>query len=236
MTVVDTLAERNDDAPEPGSSRDCRHASPAADLVVGCVDPRVDPAHVLGLETGDAAVIRNVGGRVTPDVLAELALLGRLARSLIGSAAPVIDLIIMQHTTVASRACKIRQTCWRLLRRRPHGPGPQARRRPVRGRRIRHQRPAERTADCRHVPDHRRRLRRRHGAHRHRPLRRKGTSMSTDDLYLITGPPERPARRVRTALRGRPAGPRIRPRRTSGRRLAELGAEVVAATFWTSTR
>ncbi|WP_425343349.1 carbonic anhydrase [Pseudofrankia saprophytica] len=35
-------------------------------MVVGCVDPRVDPTHVLGLEQGEAAVIRNVGGRITP--------------------------------------------------------------------------------------------------------------------------------------------------------------------------
>jgi carbonic anhydrase len=35
-------------------------------MVVGCVDPRVDPAHVLGLSNGEAAIIRNVGGRITP--------------------------------------------------------------------------------------------------------------------------------------------------------------------------
>jgi carbonic anhydrase len=35
-------------------------------MVIGCVDPRVDPAHVLGLKNGEAAIIRNVGGRITP--------------------------------------------------------------------------------------------------------------------------------------------------------------------------
>ena len=34
-------------------------------VVVTCMDPRVDPAHVLGLELGDGVVIRNTGGRVT---------------------------------------------------------------------------------------------------------------------------------------------------------------------------
>jgi carbonic anhydrase len=67
-------------------------------LVLTCVDPRVDPAHVLGVELGEAAIIRNVGGRVTPDVLTELALLGRLAETLVGAAAPVVDLIVLQHT------------------------------------------------------------------------------------------------------------------------------------------
>ena len=97
MTVVDTLAERNDAFVRTRFVPGLPMLPRLRTLVVGCVDPRVDPAHVLGLGTGDAAVIRNVGGRVTPDVLAELALLGRLASSLVGSAAPVIDLIIMQH-------------------------------------------------------------------------------------------------------------------------------------------
>ena len=98
MTVVDTLAERNDDFARSRFIPGLPMLPRLRTLVVGCVDPRVDPAHVLGLETGDAAVIRNVGGRITPDVIAELALLGRLASSLVGSAAPVIDLIVMQHS------------------------------------------------------------------------------------------------------------------------------------------
>jgi carbonic anhydrase len=30
-------------------------------LVITCLDPRVDPAHFLGLSLGDAVVVRNVG-------------------------------------------------------------------------------------------------------------------------------------------------------------------------------
>ena len=97
MTVVATLAERNDDFARARFVPGLPMLPRLRTLVVGCVDPRVDPAHVLGLETGDAAVIRNVGGRVTPDVLAELALLGRLTKTLVGFA-PAIDLIVMQHT------------------------------------------------------------------------------------------------------------------------------------------
>jgi len=69
MTVIDTLAERNDDFVRTRFVPGLPMLPRLRTLVVGCVDPRVDPAHVLGLETGDAAVIRNVGGRVTPDVL-----------------------------------------------------------------------------------------------------------------------------------------------------------------------
>jgi carbonic anhydrase len=34
--------------------------------VVGCVDSRVDPSDVLGLALGDAVVMRNIWGRITP--------------------------------------------------------------------------------------------------------------------------------------------------------------------------
>ena len=50
---------------------------PAAEvLVVTCLDHRVDPAIILGLQLGDALVIRNTGGRgtqaVIDDVLASI--------------------------------------------------------------------------------------------------------------------------------------------------------------------
>lgn len=98
MAMIDTLGERNDEFARTRFTPGLPMLPRLRTLVLGCVDPRVDPAHVLGLDSGDAAVIRNVGGRVTPDVVAELALLSRLARSLVGTAAPVIDLIVMQHT------------------------------------------------------------------------------------------------------------------------------------------
>jgi len=36
--------------------------------VVACMDARLDPARVLGLEEGDAHVIRNAGGRAADAV------------------------------------------------------------------------------------------------------------------------------------------------------------------------
>jgi carbonic anhydrase len=98
MNVIETLVERNDEFVETRFASGLPILPRLRTLVLGCVDPRVDPAHVFGLDVGDAAVIRNVGGRVTPDVLTELALLGRLAQTLVGEAAPVIDLIVLQHT------------------------------------------------------------------------------------------------------------------------------------------
>jgi carbonic anhydrase len=40
--------------------------------VVTCMDARIDPATLLGLEEGDAHVIRNSGGVVTDDVIRSL--------------------------------------------------------------------------------------------------------------------------------------------------------------------
>ena len=37
-----------------------------------CIDSRIDPLAMLGLEPGDAKILRNAGARVTDDVLATL--------------------------------------------------------------------------------------------------------------------------------------------------------------------
>jgi carbonic anhydrase len=48
-------------------------------FVIACLDPRVEPAAVLGVELGDAIVLRNAGGRVTEAVIADIALVTRIA-------------------------------------------------------------------------------------------------------------------------------------------------------------
>ena len=47
-------------------------------LLVGCADMRIDPAVLLGLKSGDAVVMRDIGGRATPGLLGEMGLLGRI--------------------------------------------------------------------------------------------------------------------------------------------------------------
>ena len=39
---------------------------------------RVDPAYVLGIKPGEAVVMRNIGGRITPGLLEQLGMLGRI--------------------------------------------------------------------------------------------------------------------------------------------------------------
>ena len=40
--------------------------------VITCMDPRVEPAAILGAELGETIVARNIGGRVTPAVIKDL--------------------------------------------------------------------------------------------------------------------------------------------------------------------
>lgn len=69
-------------------------------VIIGCADMRVDPAHVLGTKPGEAVVLRNIGGRITPSLLEQLALLGRIgevAGELPGGGGE-FHLIVLQHT------------------------------------------------------------------------------------------------------------------------------------------
>jgi carbonic anhydrase len=69
-------------------------------IIIGCADMRVDPAHVLGIQTGEAVVMRNIGGRVIPGLLEQLRLLGRIGQ--VAGATPggggEFHLIVLHHT------------------------------------------------------------------------------------------------------------------------------------------
>ena len=67
-------------------------------IVLTCLDSRVDPAHLFGLELGDAVVMRNAGGRLTPAVLEDLAILGVLAANMPEPSAMPPELVILHHT------------------------------------------------------------------------------------------------------------------------------------------
>jgi carbonic anhydrase len=70
-------------------------------VVVTCLDHRVDPAIILGLQLGDAVVIRNTGGRVTPEVIGDIAYLAFLAGELfsgIVAAEGLFEVAVVHHT------------------------------------------------------------------------------------------------------------------------------------------
>ncbi len=58
--------------------------------VVACMDARLIPTRVLGLEEGDAHVIRNAGGVVTDDVIRSLA----ISQRLLGTE----EIVLLHHT------------------------------------------------------------------------------------------------------------------------------------------
>jgi carbonic anhydrase len=69
--------------------------------LITCIDPRVDPAALLGLSLGDAIVARNVGGRVTDSVLADLAWISYL-HEVKTPDAPWFELAVIHHTDCGS--------------------------------------------------------------------------------------------------------------------------------------
>ena len=72
MSEVDRLKEANASFAERFDKGNLE-IPPARPLVVlTCIDARVDPATSLGLDLGDAHVIRNAGGRATEDAIRSL--------------------------------------------------------------------------------------------------------------------------------------------------------------------
>src|ERR671925_375537 len=100
MTKMTSLLERNEQF--------SRAYTPAAlgvpaqpVFIVTCLDHRVDPAIVFGLQLGDAPVIRNAGGRVTQGVIDDIAFLAFLAEQLFGRQGPddrLFEVAVVHHT------------------------------------------------------------------------------------------------------------------------------------------
>src|SRR5689334_20129932 len=78
MSTTDDLL-RNADRYADGFDKGDLPMPPAKGVaVVACMDARLHPARILGLQEGDAHVIRNAGGVVTDDVIRSLAISQRL--------------------------------------------------------------------------------------------------------------------------------------------------------------
>jgi carbonic anhydrase len=72
-------------------------------FVITCLDPRVDPAHFLGLGLGDAMVVRNVGGRVTREVINDVAFIAQLAENVLPDG-PLFEVAVIHHTQCGTGA------------------------------------------------------------------------------------------------------------------------------------
>jgi carbonic anhydrase len=72
-------------------------------FVITCLDPRVDPAHFLGLGLSDAMVVRNAGGRVTPEVINDVAFVVQLAENMRPDG-PLFEVAVIHHTQCGTGA------------------------------------------------------------------------------------------------------------------------------------
>jgi carbonic anhydrase len=71
--------------------------------VLTCLDPRTDPAHFLGLKLSDAMVVRNVGGRVTPEVINDIAFIGQIAENVLPDG-PLFEVAVIHHNQCGTGA------------------------------------------------------------------------------------------------------------------------------------
>jgi carbonic anhydrase len=106
MSNLDSMLERNKDFAARQSAAGTNmpwlpQALPnVRAIIIGCADMRVDPAHVLGIKPGEAVVMRNIGGRITPGLLEQLGLLGRIGEVAgeIPGGGGEFHIIVLQHT------------------------------------------------------------------------------------------------------------------------------------------
>src|SRR5215469_8356418 len=106
MNSLDSLLQRNRDfAAQQSAAGTLMPSLPRAlpnvkAVIIGCADMRVDPAEILGIKLGEAVVMRNIGGRITPGLMEQLGLLGRIgevAKEIPGGGGE-FHIIVLHHT------------------------------------------------------------------------------------------------------------------------------------------
>jgi carbonic anhydrase len=103
MTGIESALARNRAFADAGGHEGAVVLPKLRLLVITCLDPRVDPAHVLGLDLSDAMVVRNVGGRVTPAVIDDVAFLSQLAGD-VRPDGPLFEVAVIHHTQCGAGA------------------------------------------------------------------------------------------------------------------------------------
>ncbi len=103
MSVQSDLISRNRQFADTFDSPDMPILPALRTVLLTCADARVDPAHVLGLDLGDAVVIRNNGGRVTRAVIDEIATLAVLVQRVTEGRETGFNVVLMQHTNCGAQ-------------------------------------------------------------------------------------------------------------------------------------
>lgn len=97
MSDLATLYQRNAAFADSFDLGDLTLRPKMSTVVLTCVDPRLNPAAFLGLEPGDALVMRTVGARVTEAALLEVSMLWQLLALALGTE-PALALAVIHHT------------------------------------------------------------------------------------------------------------------------------------------
>jgi carbonic anhydrase len=105
MDYIETLTQRNAEFSKTGFFPELKIIPSKRAMVIGCVDPRVDPMDVLGLEPGEAAIIRNVGGRVTPEILDTMEILRTVSKFGGEEMGQGWHFILLHHTKCGIKGC-----------------------------------------------------------------------------------------------------------------------------------
>ena len=98
MSNITPLLERNKEFARTGAHVGLPPLPTCKVLVITCMDARVDPAHILGVDPGDAFVMRNAGGRVTDEVIRDVAFIATMTETRFGNAAPPFEVAVIHHT------------------------------------------------------------------------------------------------------------------------------------------
>jgi carbonic anhydrase len=102
-TNIDPALERNRAFAAAGGHRGAVVFPNLRLFVITCLDPRVDPAHILGLGLSDAMIVRNVGGRVTPEVINDVAFISQITENVLPDG-PLFEVAVIHHTQCGTGA------------------------------------------------------------------------------------------------------------------------------------
>jgi carbonic anhydrase len=90
MSATDDLLANNEAYAATFDKGDLAVPPATGVAVLACMDARLDPARALGLEEGDAHVIRNAGGVVTDDAIRSIL----ISQRLLGTT----EIVLIHHT------------------------------------------------------------------------------------------------------------------------------------------
>ena len=90
MSVTDELLQRNQHYARSFAKGDLPMPPARKLVVVACMDARLNPYGALGLQEGDAHIIRNAGGVVTDDAIRSLT----ISQRLLGTR----EIVLIHHT------------------------------------------------------------------------------------------------------------------------------------------